>query len=348
MSHCQVPPMFPPESARSASSSTALPPWAPPALAPTEGGLQGLAERPARENVMRTLPTLENHERASYRAAFEGVYRALEGSADALRRAREEAPRLLEELRPLSSQQRLLRVQNSRRFRSLSFADLLLAECAELWGREPEEAESWAALALEICRHRDSTATAAVVRRDLQARAFAFLGNCRRLRRDLQGAAEAFVFADKYLAFGSADPREHAELLELRALLLADLGRQQAAEGAFREALKIALRSGEMEIACRCRLSLAEICLATGRSAESLRLLSCAARDLEADVQVDLACRLQALLTLSEASQGPVPDLDQTLSGTPARVLSFDAAGHGQAARGETAALGTNPVIEPA
>ena len=66
---------------------------------------------------------------------------------------------------------------------------------------------------------------------DLQARAWAYLGNARRIAFDLAGAEEALARAERLAESGSADPLEEARILDLRASLLSDQGHfEQAAE----------------------------------------------------------------------------------------------------------------------
>jgi tetratricopeptide (TPR) repeat protein len=66
---------------------------------------------------------------------------------------------------------------------------------------------------------------------DLQARAWAYLGNARRIAFDLEGAEAALARAERLVEEGSADPLEEARILDLRASLLSDQGRfEQAAE----------------------------------------------------------------------------------------------------------------------
>ena len=66
---------------------------------------------------------------------------------------------------------------------------------------------------------------------DLLARAWAYLGNARRIAFDLAGAEEALNHAEQVAESGSADPLEEAKILDFRASLLSDQGCfEQAAE----------------------------------------------------------------------------------------------------------------------
>jgi tetratricopeptide (TPR) repeat protein len=59
---------------------------------------------------------------------------------------------------------------------------------------------------------------------DLRARAWAHLGNARRIGSDLNGAEQALRRAEALLDEGSADPLEEARVLDFRVSLLSDQG----------------------------------------------------------------------------------------------------------------------------
>ena len=82
---------------------------------------------------------------------------------------------------------------------------------------------------------------------ELRARAWAELGNARRILADLPGAAQAFAQAERLIAPGCTDPLFPAELLSLRASLAHD--RRE-----FDEAGSLLRRSAAMYSACgECR-----------------------------------------------------------------------------------------------
>jgi tetratricopeptide (TPR) repeat protein len=64
---------------------------------------------------------------------------------------------------------------------------------------------------------------------DFRARAWAYLGNARRLGSDLPGAEKALCLAEYYSEEGSADPLEEARILDLKASLLGDQGHLEEA-----------------------------------------------------------------------------------------------------------------------
>jgi tetratricopeptide (TPR) repeat protein len=88
-----------------------------------------------------------------------------------------------------------------------------------------------AELGLLLARHLDAEYYGHSVVQDVQARAWAYLGNARRIAFDLAGAEEALTQAERLAEGGSADPLEEARILDFRASLLSDQGRfEQAAD----------------------------------------------------------------------------------------------------------------------
>jgi tetratricopeptide (TPR) repeat protein len=67
---------------------------------------------------------------------------------------------------------------------------------------------------------------------DLRARAFAYLGNARRILGELRSADDAFRFAEDTLVQGTGEPRLHAEILDLKSSL-------RRAQRRFPEALNL-------------------------------------------------------------------------------------------------------------
>ncbi len=134
------------------------------------------------------------------------------------------APRLLADLlqRPVHEWRAL--VHASRRFQSLAICDLLLDMSLEAGCRDSSEATALAQLGILIADQLDVRHYGAAMVHDMKARAWAFLGDARRLGGDFAGAEQALAFAESLAEDGSADPLEEARLLDLKALLLSDQG----------------------------------------------------------------------------------------------------------------------------
>ncbi|HEX6900322.1 MAG TPA: hypothetical protein VF789_11435 [Thermoanaerobaculia bacterium] len=144
---------------------------------------------------------------------------------------RREAPALAAEIfgHPAASQPGLIRTDP--RFQNAAVCELLIQRSFEEGFRNPSRAIEIAELALLVTDHLEPGLYGRSVVLDFRARAWAFLGNARRLSFDLTGAEEALDQAESCLEQGSADPMEEARILDLRASLLGDQGRfEQAAE----------------------------------------------------------------------------------------------------------------------
>jgi tetratricopeptide (TPR) repeat protein len=144
---------------------------------------------------------------------------------------RRDAPALLAELLGHAPRERELLVRNAGRFQTLAVCELLIDDSFAERFRNKARSLELAELGLLLAGLLDGDRYGGSVVQDLQARAWAYLGNARRLAFDLVGAEEALAQAERLAETGSADPLEEARILDLRASLLADQGRfEQAAE----------------------------------------------------------------------------------------------------------------------
>lgn len=144
---------------------------------------------------------------------------------------RRDAPALVAEIlsHPAAEQPALVRTHS--RFHSVAVCELLIERAFEEGFRDPSRAVETAGLALLTLDHLEEDRYGRSVVLDFRARAWAFLGNARRIAFDLAGAEEALDQAESCLEQGSADPMEEARILDLRASLLGDQGFfEQAAE----------------------------------------------------------------------------------------------------------------------
>ena len=144
---------------------------------------------------------------------------------------RKEAPALLAELlgRPWEEWPVLFRLD--RRLQTIAVCELLIEQSFEEGFRDAARAIELAGRGLLLAGLLESERYGRAVVQDLQARAWAYLGNARRIAFDLAGAAEALARAERLAEGGSADPLEEARILDLRASLLSDQGHfEQAAE----------------------------------------------------------------------------------------------------------------------
>ncbi len=156
--------------------------------------------------------------------AWDRIFAKLEQRLTLIASERTAAPRLLDELlqRPVAERGAVVHV--GRRFQSLAVCDLLLDESCDAGSHDSGEAIALAELGILVADHLDTRYYGSAVVHDMKSRAWAYLGNARRLAADFAGAEQALSFAESLAEDGSADPLEEARLLDLKALLLGDQG----------------------------------------------------------------------------------------------------------------------------
>jgi hypothetical protein len=163
-------------------------------------------------------------------ATWDRLFATLEHRLSMASAERSKAPALVSELlgRPPQDWPARIRI---RRFQTLAVCELLIEKSFEEGFRDASRAVELAGLGLSLAGLLDDERYGRSVVQDLRARAWAYLGNARRIAFDLAGAEEALIEAERLADAGSADPLEEARILDLRASLLSDQGRfEQAAE----------------------------------------------------------------------------------------------------------------------
>lgn len=216
---------------------------------------------------------------------------SLPGVEMPLGKERAAAPALFVELMNLSEEQRHLLIRNSRRFRTRGLCELLLDRCMETAGRNPVGAEGLALLALEIVARLDAGASNKTD--GLQARAWAYLGNARRVRSDLQGAEDAFLRADTCLKRGSRDSVDDAIFLDLKASLCRARRDFDEALRLLAQAVAIYRRAGHPHRAGKCLVNMNTVYRYAGRPDQGIPVLYEAIELIDADQEprLDLCAR---------------------------------------------------------
>lgn len=115
----------------------------------------------------------------------------------------------LQKLLSLDPERRHVYLDNQPRLHTISTATRLLRLCWEQRIVDPQHSEDLAKLALDVLRLVELKAAPHLIE-DLQARAWACIGNARRIQSDLQGAAQALRIAEEHLQGGHQDPLEEA------------------------------------------------------------------------------------------------------------------------------------------
>lgn len=200
---------------------------------------------------------------ASYEQAFRRTLESGPEREAAVACERRAAPALAGELLRHPADRRLTLVANSQRFRSVALCEHLLETTAALWDSDAGGAAEVADLARAVAEQIDDKSCGASLARGLEARAWAYLGNARRLAGDLLAAEEAFARAQPLVDLGSGDPLERAEIGALRAALAARQGKPALAAALYDRACHVYRALGETHLLGRTLLakSAAAVCL---------------------------------------------------------------------------------------
>ncbi len=222
----------------------------------------------------------------------------------AIVRERAAAPALFVELTGLAPERRRLLMRNSSRFQSWGLCELLLERCRETVIQNPAGAEEMALFALEVSTRLDVTSYRPGLIRDLQARAWACLGNVRRVKSELREAEDAFLKAEALLRQGSRDPLERAIFLDLKASLRRAQRRFDEALSLLRRAVAIYHRSGHFHRAGRSLVNMDLIHCYAGHPERGTPLLYKAIELIDADLEPRLKLCAQHNLIQDLAETG--------------------------------------------
>jgi tetratricopeptide (TPR) repeat protein len=209
----------------------------------------------------------------SYEPVLESVSRSLPLFELKYRRERKEAPHLFAELSRHPEERRKLIVANSERFHTWALCETLLQQSMEQNFSDAVQGEHLAFLALEILDHLSAEEYGREPIEDLRARAWAYVGNSRRVKCDLRGAEDAFALASAALRRGTHEPMERAVFLDLRASLFRIQRRFREALRSLHRAIHIFRQLGERHRAGRAMVNMANIHHALGESEQGIDLL---------------------------------------------------------------------------
>lgn len=219
----------------------------------------------------------------SYEEILDRVESRMADREQAVSKERAAAPALFVELMKLVPDQRRLLLRNSPRFRSWSLCELLVEQCHATTVKDPRGVEDLAQLSLDVAAILDASYYRAGLIQDLQARAWAYVGNARRVRADLQGAEKAFAQAETLLRQGSRDLVELAIFLDLKASLRRSQRRFGDALRLLRRAVTIFRRTGHFHRAGRSLINMDLIHCYAGHPEQGIPLLYEAIELIDAD-----------------------------------------------------------------
>jgi tetratricopeptide (TPR) repeat protein len=157
-----------------------------------------------------------------------------------------QAPILFAELLPLLFEEQLAAIRGEERFQNWGLCQLLLRESLEAVFEDPIRAISLAELGLRITEYLVEEAYDPEWVLDLQARAWACLGNGLRVLGELWSAESAFRRSEECLeASMTGNPHVRAEVLDLKGSLRRAQRRLEEAEALASEALALYRESGD-------------------------------------------------------------------------------------------------------
>jgi tetratricopeptide (TPR) repeat protein len=211
-------------------------------------------------------------EATDYDRIFERLQAATLGRVQRVQEERSLCPRLAEEILSLPVAERQRSIRENGRFQNAALADLLLERCSTLSREDPTSADQHAHCALEIADRLAPQDQSHLLANDLKARAWAFIGNARRILSDFKAAETAFSTAESFLEEGSGDPLERARVLDLKASLLRAQRRFDSALVTIDQVISIYRRIREAHRQGRALLSKAAIHGHMGKQEEAISL----------------------------------------------------------------------------
>jgi tetratricopeptide (TPR) repeat protein len=223
--------------------------------------------------LIRELPVQPGEASLDYDAALARSARLIQTWQAVHDRERVEAQDLVAEILAHSSERQVLILGNQARFHTWGVYSRLLEQSWAQSLQNPPAAEHLARLALLVADRLDASYYRTGPIEDLRARAWAYIGNSRRLRSDLSGAGLAFRTAAAHLRNGSGDPIERAILLDLEASLLRAERRFGRAMSLLKRAYVMFLAAGDRHRAGRALVSMEIIHHHTGSPDQGVPLL---------------------------------------------------------------------------
>lgn len=226
-------------------------------------------------------------------------------------RERREAATLLAELAEHAPSRRLLLILNSRRYCNWFLCESLIDRAFDAALTDPEEAVDQAEAAVALAERLLANLGDEPVNRDLLGRAWAVLGNARRVRGDLGAAGEALSRALEELESGSGDPLESWRAECFVGSLRADQRRFAEAFASFNRAMRAAREAGDGHLVGRTLLEKAAALGEAGRPDREVEALREAVRllDSERDPRLQLVAQHNLTWALNECGR-----LDEALA----------------------------------
>jgi tetratricopeptide (TPR) repeat protein len=211
--------------------------------------------------------------RSGYDLAIDRVFQKVRQANGLLETERAQARQLFEELSRHPLERQRLLVQNSTRFQSWGFCELLLNLSQEGRFADPQEGAKLAEIAVAVAESLDPAVYGPALLQDLKARAWSFLGNAKRVLSDFRAAEHVFHVAESHLARGTGDRLEKARLLDLKASLRNYQGRSEEAIALLNRVIAIYQRAKQKHLLGRALLNKGHVCIWAGDLETAIALL---------------------------------------------------------------------------
>ena len=215
----------------------------------------------------------------------------------AIARERRRSAALLRDLDEQSPSRRLLLILNSRRYCNWFLCETLIERAYEAGLSDPEAAVQQAEAAVALAGRLLETQGYEPVNRDLVGRAWAVLGNARRIQSDLSGADEALEHAAAELELGSGDPLEESRLAGFLGSLRRKQRRFDESLRCYDRAIRCARSAGDSHLVGRALLDKATTLGEAGRPDQEIEGLRKAVHLLDPDREPRLLLIAQHNLT---------------------------------------------------
>lgn len=195
-----------------------------------------------------------------YAAAFQAAFKF---ASNAERRIAEEHLRgwgHWSALDPLLPQERLAAVIEHRDWHHWGLFRALLDAARWYRSRDPREAADIVELALGLAEFLNPSGMGdEAAARDMRARGYAMLADCRRIAGDLHGTLRAIGEAWRWNETGEGDPLDKARLFRVDASYAAAIGEFETAEAILEKALSLYLGADERHLQGRTLIQMGEI-----------------------------------------------------------------------------------------
>jgi tetratricopeptide (TPR) repeat protein len=215
----------------------------------------------------------EASHRASYDLAIDRVFDRVRQANHQLQSERGQARQLYEELARHPLERQRLLVQNSTRFQTWGFCELLLNLSQEGRYADPQEGAQLAEIAVAVAEALEPAVYGSTLLQDMKARAWSYLGNTKRVLSDFRAADHAFQVAESHLARGTGDRLEKARLLDLKASLRNYQGRTEEALALLNRVIAIYQRAQQKHHLGRALLNKGHVCIWGGDLETAIVLL---------------------------------------------------------------------------